>query len=488
MGRFQKTVLAETGIERRASGYYTTPAFVADFLAHATRRYLPQATSVFDPCIGSGALVIPFVDRGLRAAGMDVANYGVPGGVAFEQADFLQRFATRSRTAFAESLRAHDVFVANPPYNCHEAGYIRDNRDLLRAAFGDVGTHNTYSMFLAALIELAKPGALIAFIALDSFLTSRTHRPLRRAILRQCAVHELLLCPTALFRDQGADVRTCIMILQKDRRHQGAVSVARRALDVADFRRTLRERNFERRALSEIVLDGANDAQEFVVSMNGELRQLFESQRIRDRFPCVTGISTGADADYLSPVRSSRFGIPFYKNPASRKFYAPPNAYLISDFLDVAKRKPNFMVRNRKYLYREGITCSSMGVAFGACHLPAGATYGVNANLIPEAADLWWLLAFLNSHLATYFVRGVLNRSNMVTSGYVARIPLPALGSGARKRLSALASAATAARVTAPQSQPFLAELNALLAAELGLSRSTVDFLADFSRNVTKAS
>lgn len=65
-----------------------------------------------------------------------------------------------------------------------------------------------------------------------------------------------------------------------------------------------------------------------------------------------------------------------------------------------------------------------MGLPFGAVYLPEGAVTGVNATIYPPQEDIKWLLAFLNSSLVTYLVRGVLIRSNMVTSGYVSCIPL----------------------------------------------------------------
>ena len=69
---------------------------------------------------------------------------------------------------------------------------------------------------------------------------------------------------------------------------------------------------------------------------------------------------------------------------------------MVSKFLDISKVIPNFIVRNKNYLFKEGISCSSMGVAFGAAILPKDATFGVNANIIVDESEKWWLLAYLN--------------------------------------------------------------------------------------------
>jgi len=255
-----------------------------------------------------------------------------------------------------------------------------------------------------------------------------------------------------------------------------------------EFESVLRKRRFADRDLSEIVLNGKADANEFIVNMSSELRAFFASPRISDTFRCLTGISTGNDASYLSPLKSGNFSVPFYKNPASKRFFALPNSYLVQDFLEIAKTNKNFMIRNREYLYREGITCSSMGVAFGACRLPPGATYGVNASIFTDdVQDQWRLLAYLNSYLVTYFVRGVLNRSNMITSGYVSRIPVPKMSASTISALGDIARSAVADKVGSQEAQQYVTRINTLLAKELGLSDDAQRFLSTFAQTVVRA-
>ena len=80
-----------------------------------------------------------------------------------------------------------------------------------------------------------------------------------------------------------------------------------------------------------------------------------------------------------------------------------------------------------------------MGVSFGAAILPADSAFGVNANIFPPEENRWWLLGYLNSSLCNYLVRGVLLRSNMITAGYVARIPVPGIPVDVRKELDLVA-------------------------------------------------
>ena len=413
MGRHVKTVSdASTGIDRRESGYYSTPSFIAQYLAREALRILPSARSAFDPCTGRDELLKPFPNT-LSLHSMDILD--LPGRErlsSFRHMDFLRWFADRSDGAmFLAAPEPHDIFVANPPYNCHEVDYVRSNRDWLKRTFPEVGIDNTYSMFVSALIDIAKPGAVIALVLLDSLLIGRSHAALRRKILSNCAIHSLLLCPNDLFRSQNADVRTCILILQKGIAHQGDVLTCDRPATTDELKTILAQRLFSSTALEDVVLTSRRDNSEFVVGIPNNVLQFLGTNRLEDEFDCLTGVSTGNDSHYISKTVQGRHSVPFFKNPASRRFYMEPDGFLPTDFLDICEEVPNFMVRNREYLWKEGISCSSMGARFGACYLPAEALFGVNANVFsrrPSSGDLWWLLAYLNSSFATFMVRKVI--------------------------------------------------------------------------------
>ncbi|ARI75915.1 hypothetical protein [Halobacillus mangrovi] len=48
----------------------------------------------------------------------------------------------------------------------------------------------------------------------------------------------------------------------------------------------------------------------------------------------------------------------------------------------------------------------------------------MNANLFPATQnDLYYFLGLLNSQLVKYMLRKLLNRTNMITAGYIKKIP-----------------------------------------------------------------
>lgn len=489
MGRHEKSVLNGQGLDRRESGYYSTPAPIAEFLARKLVDLRPGGRKALDPCVGEGELAIPLLHRGIAVDGFDVLDFELEPEIEFSKRDFFEfyREQKKSRVPGGRIDLPYDFYVANPPYNCHELNYVRDNKRWLRSVFPDIGVLNTYSMFLSAMIDCAREGALLAFIALDSFLTARGHEALRKQILRECSLHHLLLCPNDLFWPQGADVRTCIMILQKGRRFQGEVAVLNRPRDTTEFVRALERERFERKQLGEVLLRNKDDRSEFIVGVPDDVRTLFAGERLGSQFRSVTGISTGNDRQYLSAAKRTGFTTPFYKNPGTYRFYCPPSAFLTDDFLQLDRSIPNFMVRNKELLFKPGITCSSMGVPFAACYLPPNSTYGVNANIVCPEQDLWWLLAYLNSHLVTYMVRGVLIRSNMVTSGYVSRIPVPKLSRETKQALAAAAGEAFRRQSAERDYADYLNRINRALYAELGITKRSAGMMARFAGDILKS-
>lgn len=504
MGRHVK-VIEKDNIDRRELGYYFTPAFVANYISNRLLILKPDGDKVLDPCVGKEELLETFFARGKQVDGIDVFRHKENYKCHFIQRDFVAFYEETKRNAehtqltmddllkesHAKAELDYDYIIANPPYNCHEVDYIKNNKTALKNLFDDVGVHNMYSMFLSAIIDVAKEGAVIGLITYDSFFTAKAHTDLRRKILQECTIHEITMCPIDLFHEQDADVRTSIIILQKGKKFQEGISIANRPSNKKVFQAQLARQLEDHKtvtarpyALEDIILTNPNDNDEFIIECPDDIKVLFSEERLGEAFKCVTGISTGKDELYLSKERKDPFTIPFYKNPGKNRFYTGNQLYLHKDFLKFDKEIKNFMVRNKPLLFQPGITCSSMGVAFTACRLPENATYGVNANIICEDEDAWWLLAYLNSDLVTYLVRGVMIRSNMITSGYVSRIPLLRVEEAAKSKLGEFARTAHERAREGKSFQDVLENINDFVYKQAGISNETIAMIKRFNEDL----
>lgn len=494
MGRKEKILYKPLSIEHkevidvREIGYYSTPNFVARYIGKRILQINDDGQLLLDPCCGKEELLRYFNDYNIKLTGMDLIKYKENYNCDFHNYDFIKYYCEHKYNEEWD----YDYYIANPPYNCHEVDFIKSNKEYLKEFFHEVGVHNMYSMFIYAIIDKAKDGAVIGLITHDSFFSAKNHRQLRKKILEECSIEEITMCPTELFHDQGADVRTSIVILRKGKQYQKKVRVNNRAKSLDDFKDLLSKNlnsDFFRNMydLEDIVLNNKKDNLEFFIECPEDIRRLFNKDRLGEKFKCITGISTGNDKLYLSKIKEGNYLVPFYKNPGKDKFYTRRVIYLHKDFLELSNKVPNFNVRNKKFLYKSGITCSSMGVEFNACILPKGSTYGVNPNIICESDDVWWLLSYLNSSLVTYLVRGALIRSNMVTSGYVSRIPILNFNKEEREELKILGKKAYELRKTNESIAYELNAINKIVNKAAKISKESEEFIFNFKKNLVKS-
>lgn len=483
MARKIKILTDNEGLDRREVGYYSTPRFVADYLTQEMLAINPQGYGVLDPATGKEELLTSFYEANKHIDSFDIIDHGNHKFSNFQCKDFIDFFIERM-SCIPMQCREYDYMIANPPYNCHEVSYIKDNKKRLNAAF-PIGAYNMYSMFLSAMINIAKEGCLIGVIISDSFLTATLHAKLREQILKECSIHELILCPNDLFWSQNADVRTCILILQKGKRFQKNVLISNRPNNKEEFHAILDKKDFKSVPLQSILLGTNKSINQFIIDIDEDVVTLFKTlPSLGSLYRCVTCISTGNDKKYLSKEIKPGFTVPFYKNPAKRKFKTEPDAFLIDEYMEESERVKDFMVRNKAILKDEGIACSSMGLPFSAAYKPQNAVTGVNATIFPQKNDIYWLIAYLNSSLVTYFIRGVLIRSNMVTSGYVSKIPVLNLSEQVKHELDIIAKMAIRGDLSEKES---IKMIDNIVFEQSGLSDDCKKNIYIFVNNLGKA-
>lgn len=421
MARKEKQNIKE-GVDRRETGYFSTPNFIAEFMSQELLRLNPDGHDVLDPCVGREELLLPFYRGGKMCVGYDLLQLKDEYRGEFYQKDFIRTFISNK-----EILTEHkyDYIVLNPPYNCHECDYIVKNKSVLKKHF-NIGVYNMAALFLSAVIDIAQNGCLIGVIVPDAILTARAYEKLRKKILDDCTIIELVLCPDDLFHSQVANVSTCIMILKKgqDGNAHDKIMISDRAASSEIFSNLLKERALLEVKKTDIVF-GSPESWRFVISKSSKILKLIESYpRLDSIYKCGGGISTGRDKEYTRKYSEGGFTVPFLTNPASARFAALPNKYLCNNFLERSKSEKGFIIRNREYLKKEGIAFSSIGKHFSAVYLPADTVTGVNAAAWPPAEDIYWLLAYMNSSFITYVAKAVFDRGNMTTIGCVRSLPV----------------------------------------------------------------
>ncbi|TGB02746.1 Eco57I restriction-modification methylase domain-containing protein [Halobacillus salinus] len=411
---------------RRAMGQYSTPQDTVDYMVNLTLNHLESHHNphILDPSTGDGIFVKTLVRSGVPAR--QVHSYDIDpsipspyDGIHFSHEDFLK----------VDQEEKFDAIIGNPPYKSkRQSTYFTDNKLFLAEQFREIGVHNMYSLFIYKGLQMLKDNGILSMIVQDSFLTNVYYKHFRKYLLSHTELKEIILAPRRLFHHGKADVRTAILTLQKKKGHVDSEHTVRLVdrLSQQEYSNPPKERVQYLAQTTFNKLPNYN----FAVNVPEEILHLFQVRYtpLEKVVPIKTGISTGDDGQFLKreeEIEDLDEWIPFYKNGGAKDaWYYPPKFYLHRDWDTHSKKYEKFTLRNPTYFYREGITCSSMGVKFSAAYLPEGSLFGVNANLFPEDRDdLYYLLGFLNSSLVKYILRKVLNRTNMVTSGYIKKIP-----------------------------------------------------------------
>ncbi|MGP4076200.1 HsdM family class I SAM-dependent methyltransferase [Halobacillus sp. K22] len=413
---------------KRTMGQYSTPEETVTYMTKNLLKYLPssvQEPSILDPCTGDGIFIKSLLQSGFSADSLyafDIDPRTPPPDeqIHFIQTDFLKE----------SNEEKFDAIIGNPPYKSkRQSSYLLENKKYLSKEFQEIGVHNLYTLFIYKGIQKLKDGGILTMIVQDSFLSNVYYKNFRRYILAHTEIKEIILAPRRLFHKGKADVRTCILTLKKG------------PPDLIDKNQTMKlidrlieqeythppEENIQ--YLEQFFYEN-NPNYNFSINVPTEILSLFHNPYVPlgDVVKIVTGISTGNDKYFLrkpSELTNHLDWLPFYKNGGSKDaWYYEPKYYIHKDWPQYKNVHSKFMVRNPSYYYREGITCSSMGVEFSAAYLPQGSLFGVNANLFPENhKDLLYFLGLLNSQLVKYLLRKFLNRTNMITAGYLKKLP-----------------------------------------------------------------
>lgn len=191
-----------------------TPPKTAEYMVSKLSPINKDA-KILDPCVGPGVFIRELLNNGTNES--QIVTHDKKGDYKDDMKDLKIQFKTRD-TLLDFNEEDHDQFdliIGNPPYLNKSSEYIRSNRKELRKIYGKINAHETYAMFLVNSIWRLKEGGKLVFITSDSFLTLRTHTKLRKFILNNCLIEEILLAPRNLFDEQDVSTSPVIITLQK---------------------------------------------------------------------------------------------------------------------------------------------------------------------------------------------------------------------------------------------------------------------------------
>ena len=409
----------------RVDGFYETPIKTVEYICSMVLSHYKPGKKVIDPCVGDGIFLYALESAGVRKE--DLYGYDIDEEKIMNlQKDFPNVCVFDATYQFPEK---YDIMVGNPPYNGDESHYIREHRERLKMEFKDIKPKNTFSLISYRCFEALNEGGIFSMILLDSFMTNTYYKDFRKVLLRDCEIREMILAPRKLFYKISADVRTCILTCIKNtaEEKENPVRLIDRVEDEDEYWSPKKLEIVPQSSFSHY----PNST--FLVGIPDSIRNMYinAERRLADVVLGGTGISTGKDKIFLKPreeVIDDKNWVAYYKNGSRSAYHYVPKFYIHKDYRKSMKQSEdlpsNYLIRNEKYFFREGITCSSVGVRFTAAYMPPGGLFGVNANFFFDDEDtMYYILGFLNTRLSWYLCRNVVIRTNNISANYLRLLP-----------------------------------------------------------------
>lgn len=431
---FPKEVLGKD----RVDGHYSTPPLTTEYMCAMLLSKYQRGMKILDPAVGMGTFVKKLILGGV--APDDIIAYDIDA----DKVAIASRLGCRAemRDATIPITAQFDMAIGNPPYNGDESHYVRENRRRLEFDYPNLGARNTLSIIMFNAIRSLRPGGFFCFIAADGFLTQKYYLEFREYLLSNTQLNEILLAPPKLFWKQSADQRTCIISGLKRVANTTSLplfmSPAEQKTDLSVISkvrlvdRIQSENDYTSPPKVELISQDEikrYPSSSIIIGAPRSLRDLFlnASVRVGDIAKGGTGISTGKDSVFLrkkSEVSNSNDWVPYYKNGARQPFWYEPQYYIERDYKKNAALSRTFMIRNERYFFKEGITCSSVGIRFSAAYMPEGGLFGVNANFFFDSrSEMFYMLALLNTRLAWFINRKMIIRTNNISANYLRMLP-----------------------------------------------------------------
>lgn len=182
--------------------YYTKSQPLVDYMVKMLGTQ--PGMRILEPCAGDGAFIDALIHEEtnlfLEAYEMNPAaiatlrkKYKGRKNICITHADTL---IDDQLTFLANAGGVYDRIIANPPYG---AWQDFEKRKGLKHMYTELYVKETYTLFLLRCIQLLSDGGRLVFIIPDTFLNLHRHTNLRKFLLTNTRIEEIVLFPTKFF-------------------------------------------------------------------------------------------------------------------------------------------------------------------------------------------------------------------------------------------------------------------------------------------------
>jgi len=307
--------------------------------------------------------------------------------------------------AFPEIMKrgGFDTVVGNPPY-----GQVSDSTQksyLANQYSATEGRIDTFGLFIERATKLCRDHGLTGYIVPSPFLSNLFDRRLRRYVLNTCSLQEVTNFGFDVFSDPT--IHTCIIIISRGHRLNTVVKVRKQVMSEDDLQRPY-DYNIPQNQL------GNNANSVFDIFFDPESTALLKKlssagQALGDIYFVRQCIKTGNDDKYVTSASHlpGKEWKPSLRGKSIERYFTKDTNLFVKYGSWLARNWANkSFYETPKIAIRE--TGSRITATLDLEHRYfLSSLYAIYPISASKEISLQYLLAILNSSLATYFVRKV---------------------------------------------------------------------------------
>jgi tRNA1(Val) A37 N6-methylase TrmN6 len=429
--------------QKKNLGLVITPKKTADYIVSRLGP-IKRKDKILDPCTGPGVFIESLLNRGVH--GDQIYAYDINNSFQESIKDKDVNFKAQDTllSLYPDSYNEFDFVVGNPPYLNKSSTYVSKNRQKLKKIYGKINAHETYSMFIVNAIWRLKEGGKLGFITSDSFLTLNTHTKLRKLILKNCKINEILLAPINLFINQNVSTSPVIIILtkctgekRKVERQTNIMRIIPRIKNEDAYQSLLYTVETKQKKYHLLPFNIF-----FTELENGVIQLFKDSPRLEEFVKGYIGMHTHNNVKYIAAVENTELGKifqkrnkgiidptkkyriisvndlnserwkPYLKRGGADQYYRP-----VMEALDWEKSSiSNYDIPKNVPFEEEGIVISGVSSRLAARYMPEGCFWDSNKAIgfliKNDSISINYLLGLLNSSLYNYLAKGIINNTN----------------------------------------------------------------------------
>ena len=429
----------------RDLGVVLTPPKTAEYIISRLGP-IGKNDKILDPCVGPGIFVKELLNNGINKEQIfafdinsDYESEIEKLGISFKSQDTLLAL-------YPNSYNEYDFIIGNPPYLNKASKYVSENKDKLKKIYGKINAHETYAMFIVNSIWRLKIGGKLGFITSDSFLTLNTHTRLRKFILNNCKIDEILLAPENLFDSQNVNTNPVIIILTKhtgkensNERQENLMRIIPRIHSEEEYQNPKTVYEFKQGKYELLPFNL------FYIDVENEIINLFaQSPKLEKYLRGYIGMHTHNNLKFIAAVDGTELAEIFRKrnkkkvDPKQKHIIIPPEVlesekwkpYLkrggaeqyyrpIMEALDWSKDSiPTYDIPNNVPFESEGIVISGVSSRLAARYMQKGCYWDSNKAIgfiiIDNKLSIEYVLGLLNCSLYNYLAKGIINNTSSI--------------------------------------------------------------------------